>query len=159
MGAIWWIIVPAYAALLWRKIETLPLTKRVSSTLRHHMGNAGAGVPGERRRSTRRAFQGENGQGEEGRGDSGAILLAGDQISFSTGEERPFVSVGQFLHAGQRLASSVATPMPGQVIRIERGAVTMRRTETILAYARSQFLWPKGNGSMEAPLSNYRIAN
>jgi hypothetical protein len=35
----------AYAALLWRKIETLPLTKRVSSTLRHHMGNAGAGVP------------------------------------------------------------------------------------------------------------------
>jgi hypothetical protein len=42
--------------------------------------------------------------------------------------------------------------MPGQVIRIERGAVTMRRTETILAYARSQFFVAEGNGSMEAPL-------
>jgi hypothetical protein len=107
-----------------------------------------------------RAFQVRwNGQGEEGRGDLRRDPLGGDQISFSTGEERPFVSVGQFLHAGQRLASSVATPMPGQVIRIERGAVTMRRTETILAYARSQFFVAEGNGSMKHPLSNYRIAN
>lgn len=100
----------------------------------------------ERRRSTRRAFQGEmeRPRGKKAEATSGAILLAGDQISFSTGEERPFVSVGQFLHAGQRLASSVATPMPGQVIRIERGAVTMRRTETILAYARSQFFVAEG---------------
>ena len=91
-------------------------------------------------------FQGEMERPRGGKLEAtpGATLLAGDQISFSTGEERPLVSVGQFLHAGQRLASSVATPIPGQVIRIGRGTVTMRRTETILAYARSQFFVAEG---------------
>ena len=103
---------------------------------------------GRRRREGRErsTFQGEmeRPRGGKAEGTPGATLLTGDQISFSTAEERPLVWVGQFLHAGQRLASNVVTPIPGQVIRIGRGTVTMRRTETILAYARSQFFVAEG---------------
>ena len=82
--------------------------------------------------------------------DAGATLLTGDCVTFSTGSQRPIVTVGQLLRAGQEIASRLGTPITGQVIGVGRGEVTLRRAESILAYAKARFYadvgdWIQGN--------------
>lgn len=83
-------------------------------------------------------------------GTDAATFTAGDQINLLTGGRRPIVSVGQFLYAGQEIAFGLGAPISGQVIRVGREEVTLRRAETILAYARGRFYtdggeWIEGN--------------
>ena len=82
--------------------------------------------------------------------DAGATLLTGDCVTFSTGSQRPIVTVGQLLRAGQEIASRLGTPITGQVIGVGKGEVTLRRAESILAYAKARFYadvgdWIQGN--------------
>ena len=82
--------------------------------------------------------------------DAGATLLTGDCVTFSTGCQRPIVTVGQLLRAGQEIASRLGTPITGQVIGVGKGEVTLRRAESILAYAKARFYadvgdWIQGN--------------
>ena len=82
--------------------------------------------------------------------DAGATLLTGDCVTFSTGCQRPTVTVGQLLRAGQEIASRLGTPITGQVIGVGKGEVTLRRAESILAYAKARFYadvgdWIQGN--------------
>ena len=82
--------------------------------------------------------------------DAGATLLTGDCVTFSTGHQRPIVTVGQLLRAGQEIASRLGTPITGQVIGVGKGEVTLRRAESILAYAKARFYadvgdWIQGN--------------
>ncbi len=83
-------------------------------------------------------------------GTNAATFTARDQINLLTRGRRPIVYVGQFLYAGQEIASGLGAPISGQVIRVGREEVTLRRAETILAYARGQFYadggqWIEGN--------------
>ena len=76
--------------------------------------------------------------------EDAATFTAEDQISFLTGGRKPIVSVGQFVSAGQEIAPNLGAPIGGQVIRVGREKVTLRRAETILAYARGRFYAVKG---------------
>jgi hypothetical protein len=76
-------------------------------------------------------------------GETG-VVTAGDQLTLSTGDQRAIVLVGQFLHAGEEVASGLVTHVDGQVIRIRRGEVTLRRVETILAYGGGKFFVERG---------------
>ena len=76
--------------------------------------------------------------------EDAATFTAEDQISLLTGGRKPIVSVGQFVSAGQEIATNLGAPIGGQVIRVGREKVTLRRAETILAYARGRFYAVKG---------------
>ena len=76
--------------------------------------------------------------------EDAATFTAEDQISFLTGGRKPIVSVGQFVSAGQEIAPNLGASIGGQVIRVGREKVTLRRAETILAYARGRFYAVKG---------------
>jgi hypothetical protein len=76
--------------------------------------------------------------------EDAATFTAEDQISFLTGGRKPIVSVGQFVSAGQEIATNLGAPIGGQVIRVGKEKVTLRRAETILAYARGRFYAVKG---------------
>ena len=120
-----------YTALSTIEWSTLPSSPLVPC------GEGGASPP------TPRAFQGEMARrvidGEEIGMEAGSTLASGDQLNLSTGGRRPIVYVGQFLQAGQEIASNVAAPISGQVMRVRRGEVTLRRGEAILAYAGGRF--------------------
>lgn len=69
------------------------------------------------------------------RNDERLFLTEPDCVGLAIEGRPDCQGLGQFLGLGEEVAPGQATALPGQVIAIERGGITLRRTQVVLFYS------------------------
>nr|YP_009105097.1 beta'' subunit of RNA polymerase [Edaphochlorella mirabilis]AIT93776.1 beta'' subunit of RNA polymerase [Edaphochlorella mirabilis] len=71
--------------------------------------------------------------------ESCLILTDKDQISFSTKQKYPVVSIGNFIRYGEEISSNLATSDSGQIIQIEKTKIIVRKAKPVLFSSKAVF--------------------